>query len=273
EKETKSIDLGKDKHEGWESKQNAMKALFILNKLLHSRVKINKERLSRNLKRAPNLCNIIGEKWLLTKGSTKKNPHILAYIYQSRLPDEGELDKLRKKWENEQDENKKFKIAMDHNDLLSSYQSQTYWKNVFKIINEHDIELNKKKKDELRNDDNILAEMEILSRLAQQFEHITVDQDVEDKNIDIMIEYEGEKILIEVATVHERDDVLLAHGGISVAGGKVKHTLKGKFDNQLKEGELDTKMPLIIILRLVPPIDFHMAENGIYGEIQSSIRI
>ena len=237
EKETKGIDYGVGK----ENKEQAIRALHVLKVIQSQKGPIDLKTLTNNLKKAPHLSKVIGEKRAnkLIKKASSDNPHNLAYIFSEKL--EGIEELLR---------------------------SQLYWENVFKVLDERMKEIPGKKLDELMNDDNILVEFEVLSRLAPFFE-ITIEPVIAGLGrLDALIKFKGEKALIEVATVQPRRDVSLAEGGTYSPGKDVKNTLLNKFRGQLKEGKSTPEIPILIILNLENfGHDRGSLEilNGIYG--------
>ena len=242
EKETGRINYKSDHRTGWENKEKAIKALQVLKVIQSPKGPIDVETHTNNLKKAPHLSKAIGANWLIADASSD-NPHILAYIFSQKLDEVEEL-------------------------LLS----QVYWENVFKILDEYKVNIPKKKLDELRNDVNILSEFEVFSRLAPFFE-ITIEPDSEGLGrLDALIEFGGEKALIEVATVQEKRELALAHGGVYIPGGKVKSVLIKKFRGQLKDGKSNPRIPILIILNLENFRGFFTFEvpSGIYGELQFS---
>ena len=245
EKETKGISLKNDLYEGWENKENAIKGLKVLEIILSPEVKIDVEILTNNLKKAPHLSKAIGAQWLISKASSD-NPHILVYIFNEKS---------------------------DEDEKLLPYQ--LYWENVFLTLEEHGIRISKSKSRDVDNAKNILAEAEVLSRLAPFFE-ITIEPDIEElrpKKLEALIKFEGEEALIEVRAVKERWEVLLARGGSYIPGGKIKNVLLDKFKEQLNEGKSNPKIPILLILKLDDFIDSYEVLNGIYGESLVSMRI
>ena len=244
EKETGEINYKSDHRTGWENKENAIKALQVLEVIQSPKYPIDVETLTNNLKKAPHLSKTIEAEWLI-KNASSDNPHILAYIFSQKLH---EVEGL----------------------LLS----QVYWENVFKILDEYKVNIQKNKLNELKNDVNILSEFEVFSRLAPFFE-ITIEPDIEGLgDLDALIEFEGEKALIEVATVREKLELSLAHGGNTVPGGKFKNILLSKFKGQLKEGKSNPGIPILLISKLE---NFgHVLGSleilgGIYGEFQIAL--
>lgn len=241
EKETKGIKYQSDHRTGWENKEKAIKALQVLEVIQSPKDPIDVETLTNNLKKAPHLSKVIGANWLIEDASSD-NPHILAYIFSQKLDEVEEL-------------------------LLS----QVYWENIFKILDEYKVNIPKNKVNELKNDVYILSEFEVFSRLAPFFE-ITIEPDIAGLgDLDALIEFEDEKALIEVATVQEKRELSLAHGGITVPGGKVKNVLRSKFKGQLKEGKSNPGIPVLLILNLekfAPFLRSREILGGIYGEFQ-----
>lgn len=239
EKEAEGINYQSDSNTGWENKEKAIKALQVLLAIRFPKISIDIETLSNNLKKTPHLSKAIGDNWLIKNASLDK-PHILARIFSQKLNEKGEL-----------------------------LPSQAYLENIFKILDECKINIPQKKLDELKNDVNILVEFEVFSRLAPFFK-IAIEPDIEELGrLDALIEFEGEKALIEVATFQDKREVLLAQGFCSIPapGGKVKNVLLSKFKGQLKEGKTNPGIPIVLILDNESIFGSFEVLQGIYGEL------
>ena len=278
EAETRQINLGSDTNKGKENKESTIKALYILERILNPPAPIDVKTLYNNLEKAPHLSKAIDAEWLI-KSSNSRNPHPLAYIFCSKLPKEDELERHKKELEKKEDENKKFWLAFEYERLLRTIKYQSYWENVFRILEEYGVNIRKNKLQDIDNAWNILSEAEVLSRLAPCFD-IEPEPDIPElrpKKLDALIEYDGEKALIEVRTVQERLEESLAYGVVSsIPGGKVKSVLCNKFDGQLKEGRADPGIPILIVLcleRFMGFMDMVEVRNAIYGALQFSYKI
>jgi len=235
--ETKGINLGADKTEGYKNKENAIKALEILDKILNPTIEIEINELESNFKKAPNLCEAFNYKWLI-KNAKSSNIHIVNYIFGQDSP-----------------------------------ISQSYLENVFSLLKEHNIKITKRKLQDINSGKNILTEIEIISQLVPYFK-VTPEPHIKEllpKKLDLMIEYGGEKALIEIATVEEKKVNRLSHGAQTyIPGDKIKNELLDKFKTQLHAGKVDVGIPVILLLNLQ---GFHTGDavkNGIYGISQFS---
>lgn len=278
EAETRKINLGSDTNNGKENKESTIKALYIIEIILNPPAPIDVKTLYDNLEKAPQLSKAIDAEWLI-KSASSRTPHPLAYIFCSKLPKEDELERLRKELEKEEDKNKKFWLAFEYERLLRKIKYQSYWENVFRALEEYDVIIGKNKLQDIDNAWNILAEAEVLSRLAPYFD-IEPEPEIPElgpKKLDALIEYDGEKALIEVRTVQERLEESLAHGVVSsIPGGKVKSVLRDKFEGQLKGGKADPGIPILIVLCLegfMGFMDMVEVRNAIYGALQFSYKI
>ena len=276
--ETKRINYKSDSNEGKENKESTIKALHILEKNLYPPITIDVKSLSENLNKAPHLSKAIDAGWLI-KSAQLRNPHPLVYTFCSEVPKEEDLEKLRTDFEKEEDKDKKSRLAFEYERLIGKIKYQLYWEDVFKILEKSDVIIGKNKLQDIDNAWNILAEAEVLSRLAPYFD-IKPEPDIPElrpKKLEALIEYDGEKALIEVRTVQEKLEESLAHGVVSSSpGGKVKSVLRNKFEVQLKGGKADPNMPILIVLCLERFMGFgDMAEvtNAIYGALQFSYKI
>jgi len=275
--ETNWIHLS-DSVEGTENKECTIKAFHILEKILYPPTTINVKTLSNNLEKAPNLSKALDAEWLIESASLR-NPHPLAYIFCSELPKEVELERLRKELKKEDDKNKRFWLAFEYERSLRTIKYQSYWENVFRVLEEYGVNIRKNKLQDIDNAWDILAEAEVLSSFAPCFD-IEPEPDIPElrpKKLDALIEYDGEKALIEIRMVKERLEESLAHGVVSsIPGGKVKSVLRNKFEGQLKGGRADPGIPILIVLSLDEFMGFmDMVEirNAIYGALQFSYKI
>lgn len=273
--ETRRINLKGDPKEGKENKESTIKALYLLEIILNPPAPIDVKTLSDNFEKAPHLSKAIDAEWLI-KSASSRNPHPLVYIFCSKLPKEEDLERLRKKLEKEDDKNKKFWLAFEYEQLLRTIKYQSYWENVFRVLEEYGVKIRKTKLQDIDNAWNILAEAEVLSRLALSFD-IKPEPDIPElrpKKLEALIEYDGEKALIEVRTVQDRLEESLAHGVVSsIPGGKVKSVLRDKFEGQLKGGKADPGIPILIVLCLERFMDMVEVRNAIYGALQFSYKI
>jgi hypothetical protein len=216
ERETNMINLSSDNKIGKENKEKTLKALFILNELMWPNVAIDKEELKENLSKAPFLCKALDETWII-EDSTSLNPHIVSYIFGQNMPD---------------------------------YQKSL--ENMFSILDKYGIHIRKTKLQDSYNGEDILSEVEVISKLAPFFK-ITTEPKIDllsPKNLDLEVEYNSEKALIEIATLSQRLEVKLAFGAIDISGGKIKSVLRSKFSNQLYNGTKNPEIPIIIVLNL-----------------------
>jgi len=253
EKVTKKISLGKDTHKGAKYKESTIKALYVVKNLLHPPVQIDTEILRENLKNYPYLSEAIGADWLI-KNAKSKHPHLLAYIYSKKV-DYEKISELSKK--------------------LESESAQRYWNQVFKTLNEYGLKIPKSKLRDPENAESVLAEAEVIARLAPHFK-VEIEPDIPElrpKRLDAKIEFNGQECLIEVAVVKERIEVEVSHGVIAIPGGKVKNVLLTKFRNQLKEGKVDPKIPIVLVLCLDDVLDSYEVENAIYGQLQFRLKM
>jgi len=268
EKETKEISLGKDLHEGAKYKEAAIKALYIIKKLLSPPVKVNAEILKENLTNYPFLSKAIGAEWLIRNAGSNR-PHLLAYIYSEKVNHE-QINKLLEALRSEKDENKKWQIAFQYESLANSLRTQLYWEQVFKTLNEYGLSIPKSKLRDPDNIESILAETEVIARLARHFE-VEIEPDIPEfkpNKLDAKIKFNEKEALIEVAVVKKKIELEVAHGIIALPGNKVKNVLLSKFNKQLKKGKVNTSFPVIFVLCLDTGINSYDVENAIYGELQ-----
>lgn len=237
ETETKGINLGADKTEGYKNKENAIKALQVLDKILNPTKGIEIDELEKNLKKAPNLCEAFNYKWLI-KNAKSRNIHIVNYIFGQDSP-----------------------------------ISQSYLENIFSILKEYNIKITKRKLQDINSGKDILTEIEIISQLVPYFK-VTPEPHIKEllpKKLDLMIEHGEEKALIEIATVEEKKVNRLSHGAQTyIPGDKIKNELLDKFKTQLHAGKVDVGTPVIVLLNLQGFHTDDAVKNGIYGISQFS---
>lgn len=268
DKETKHINFGKDSHEGAKNKEAAIKALFVIKRIRFPYTKIDLDVLRNNLKKYPYLDKIINAKWLI-KSAGSKNPHLLAYIYGKEIKYK-KMEELVNEFSSEKDENRKLSISLLYNSLKQNELSQLYWENVFEILYENNLKISPNKIKDVSNAESFLTEAEVIARLARYF-NVEIEPDIEElrpSNLDVLIEYNGEKCLIEIAQANESIELDVAGGVISLPGGKIKKILLSKFKKQLKMGKVDPKIPVIMVVNLMHGLNEHDAYDSIYGELQ-----
>jgi len=273
EEVTKKISIGKDTHKGAKYKESTIKALYVIKNLLYPPLQINTEILKENLKNYPYLSKAIGANWLI-KNANSKRPHLLVYIYSEKVDCE-KINELFKKLKLEKDVNKKLQIAWQYEWLIYILSAQRYWEQVFKTLNKYDLKIPKSKLRDPENAESVLAEAEVIARLAPHFK-VEIEPNIPElrpKRLDAKIEFNGQECLIEVAVVKERIEVEVSYGPIAIPGSKVKNVLLTKFKNQLGEGKVDPKIPIVLVLCLDDVLDSYEVENSIYGQLQFQFKM
>lgn len=261
------VNLGRDTHEGAEHKEATIKALYMARHMIYPPKQIDIEVLQRNLKNYPYLSKAVGAGWLV-RNAKSDNPHLLAYLYGEE-PDHARMDELIKLFNAETDERKRSGILLQYQSYAHVEQVQSYWEQVFKTLDEHDLKIRKSKLKDLDNADSILAEAEVIARLAPYF-NVEIEPTVEgldSKKVDACIGFNGQEALVEIAVVRKRIVFDVAQGGTLIPGGKAKRVLLDKFKGQLKGGKVDLGAPVVIILRMDIIAD-HEVENAIYGQLK-----
>jgi len=268
DKETKHINFGKDNHEGAKNKEDTIKALFVLKRIRFPYRQVDIEILKSNLKRYPFIDKAINGKWLI-KSAKSKSPHLLAYIYGQKI-EYGKMEELSRDFDSENDESRKLSISILYNSIKQRELSQLYWEKVFKILDDHNLKISRDKIRDTSNAESFLTEAEVIARLVPHFK-VEIEPDVEElrpNNLDLLIEFKGQKCLIEIAQASESIELEVAGDVISLPGGKIKKILLSKFRKQLKMGKVDLKVPVIIVINLMNGLNEHDAYDSIYGEFQ-----
>jgi len=250
EKETSHINLGKSQISGIKNKEETLRALFMVKKMLFWKVSIDHTTLEENLRQAPSILKIVGGLEILLKSARMERPHVLCHIFEGRRPMIGELEDLEKELNSIDDINEQFRISLVHDRLLSNQLSQDYWERMAKKYNEAKMTVKKSKLLDIDNAVNILSEIEVFAHLSGIFD-IRRDVEVEGfgrKRLEGSIRLEDEESLIEVATVHDTLEDELAIGPYVPAATKVGRALSSKLNDQFYRGSVDPKMPIIVVL-------------------------
>lgn len=255
EKETKGINYGSNKN-----RENTMKALDIIDKILNPLVNVDINKLKQNLKSAKYLCNTIGHDKIIRKAELNQgNPGIIIKSFGTFNP-----------------------------------IYQCYLESLFRDINHYHIEYPnpiRKLKEDLLNPDkdySTISEIEVASRLAPNFK-ITTEYKIPNtrSNLDMLIEdvESGEKALIEIATIRydyrshmypERAAECRLVGGKGSKGDSISNSLDKKLKKQLKDlisavknGKKPLDFPLIILFNVESPFAIDTLFNQ--GEIESCL--
>lgn len=272
ETETKGI-----KYEDDKDKEEIVKALRIINQIIYPPSTIDTDVLDEVLSNYPYVSKTFNTKWLIRSGKSRK-PHLLSYIY-SKKPDIEKMKQLLDQFNSEENVNKKIAIGLLYNSHLHLKLSQDYWEKVFETLDKGKIKIPSGKLKDVENASSILAEAEVIARLVPYFK-IELEPDIEElrpKRLDALIDYNGEKALIEVASVSQKLEHQEAgtHKVISgMPGDKIKNVLLDKYQKQLKKGVNNPGLPIIIILDVGAFAGHVMdTENAIYGQFQFSYRM
>jgi hypothetical protein len=254
-------------HPGSIEKEEKLKALKVMRKIIHPPIPIDISILEENLNQYVNITKTFGKEWLLRNARTY-NPHIIVRIYQHKV-DRDRLDELNELVQSDISKEQRYEFEREYGHIKGTQQMQQYWDDQFGILIEKGIKLSKSKRHDISNSESFLTEVEVLARLTKTF-NVIPEPEIESllpSRIDALIELNGQETLIEIAEVHERDEIRYAMGGVSVPGGKVKNVLLNKFQRQFRKGTVDIDTPVAIILSLKPFIDSIDVENAVYGSL------
>ncbi len=251
EKETSHIDLKKSRRPGIENKEEAIKALFMVNRILFWGEPVDDPAtLKDNLGRAPSILKLVGGLDNLLKTVRSKRPHVLCSIFGGRRPANGELNSLEAELDPTSDWGKQLWIAYEHDRLLDNQLSQDYWELIAKKYIEAKMTVKREKLLDVDNAFNILSEIEVFAHLSESFE-IERDVMVEGfgkKRLEGRIRLNDETSLIEIATVNEALENSLAVGVFAPTPPKIENKLRDKLSRQFCQGTVDPKEPLIVVL-------------------------
>jgi len=262
----KGVNIGKDKNDVNEYMQKTLRALAVIKSITTDPPSIPNDEniIRRNLIRYKNIKKMFDEKWVLDsikKGKT----HPLINLLGHDISD----DDFQNFTTNQ-------RSCLDSS-TINILQALEYIEGILKIIQEKRLIIptrNIKKSDHFVSS---LSEIEVIARLAKMFK-VTIEPRFEKlgkKKLDLLIEDNGDKAIIEIATVGDPLQLTLSHNAtIGVPGGKVKHVLLYKFNDQLKKGTVDLKIPIIILLNIdaLLPLDDEVL-NAIYGRFGITMSI
>jgi len=170
------------------------------------------------LKNAPYLCEFIGYDKIMKRAET--NPCFIHKIFSEN----------------------KYKLY------------QLYLEDIFRTITRHINNINYRRKDSKINQllnpkdsSDILSEFEITANLIPYFK-ITPDYKIiAPKDLDLLIEYDDVKALIEIRTIHYN----LSNGGTDFEGGRTKSTVTNKINKKFKDmKDIDLGMPFIQLFNI-----------------------
>lgn len=247
-------------------KDDTLRALYIVDKILRPHIQFDIKILNENLKNMPYSSKYINMKSFIKKDQHGNN-HPLLHIFAAKSP-----ERLISEMEKEKDENKKSDLAFEYKISLECKKIQSYWENVFKILSQYNININKKDFSDVNNIWSALVEAEIFSRFAPYITEIEPEiKEFGDKRLDLLIEYDNEFAILEICTIHDKYEESLSKDVIiSTPGKKIKNVLLNKFKIQLKEGKYDPKIPVLIIACLEEGLRISDINDAIYGRLQIS---
>ena len=236
ENATKSISMS-NKPSDYVEAMRALSIMKIIQERGH-RLDINIEQLKENLVLAPNIREAYGEKFLL-KDAKSDDTHYITRIFSQGSGMKGQLTDCQK-----------------------------YYENVFTVLHQHEITIRRKKLQDKTNALDILSEAEVFSRLARYFK-IEPEHEIPklgQKRLEAIIEYNNEKVAIEIASIDQSLTMKNSTGGITFAGSRPKNALLTKFQRQLGSGENDPGIPIIIILNIRTPFERDFVLDSLYGQ-------
>lgn len=255
----KDVDLGKNKRDANGYLQETMRALAVIKSLEKTSIPFvtDEKNIKKNISRYDNIKRVFDEKWLIDN-SKKEKVHLITILLGADISD---------------DDFQKFSDGQlkDIDDqVLGILKALNYIEKILEALNKNRISF---KSNKFKNPDqyvSTLSELEVMARLSKSF---TVTPEPKNRKLggtklDLLIEWNGEKAIIEIATVDEPMQLKLSHNAtIGVPGGKVKKVLLSKYKKQLKNGMVDPEIPIIFLLNIdgLLPLD-HEVLNAIYGE-------
>lgn len=265
---TRKIDLGKDKNDIKNNKENTLKALYVLKEMLFPIRQIDINVLKENLNKYRYIPDTFGLNWIL-KNARSQRPHKICFIFD-RKANPNDIKELERLIQDENDILRKGLMEIDYRYLISIEREQKYWNDIFRKLSERSLAFKKSKLRNPEESDGLLVEAEIWSLISEKLEIEFEPQIVEllPKKLDFHIKMDMQNPLIETKYIDELIEHSLNLDPImSRPGEKIFSVLRHTFQGQLYGGKRDPKEPIIIVLCLHRTFNNFDAANAILGEL------
>lgn len=231
---------------------------------------LNYDRILSNLDLFPNLKNLITTKWISQKKQENNRTNLLLRVLERELPNDSKINKIvvdMEKAKNAQEHSwHQFRLGNHvHNFfyLLNIEQNIQNFKNTKLNVNSHF-------RGKLQNDeqvDDAISEINILGLLAEHYE-LKLEASVGTKNIDSLIEIDGQKLYLEVINPSGFSPLELFDGEVFTIPHRIKNKILDKCEGQLSQIPEDDIPAIIAIDIQGNDIDVDSVTDALYGSSQ-----
>lgn len=218
----------------------------------------------------PNLKDLLTTKWVLKKKKENNRTNLLLRVLEREFPNQAKINEILQAMEKAKDEQEhgwqKFRLGNHVHDylyILNIEQNILNFKNSNLNVNTHF-------RNKLQNDeqvDDAISEINILGTLVKHYE-LKLETPVGKKNIDSLIEIDGQKLYLEVINPTEYSPVDLFEGEVFTVPHRAKNKILDKCEKQFSEiPEPDTPVILAIDTHRTD-IDSDSIEDALSGSLQ-----
>lgn len=195
------------------------------------------ERISDNIELFSNLKNILTEKWILKKKQENNRTNLLLRVLERRLPEDEKINEIMNAIEKSKDDKEfnwnRYRLGNHVHDFFYLLNIE---QNIMSL-QKRGINTVKHFRDKLHNDEqagDAVSELNLLGNLAEHY-NLTLEVPVGTKNIDALIEIDGQKFYLEITNPSGFSPVELFEGEVFTVPHRAKNKILDKCERQLSQ--------------------------------------
>jgi len=228
------------------------------------------EKICSNIEFFPNLKNILTENWILKMKEKNNRTNLLLRVLERKLPEDDKINEIMETIEKSKDD-KEFN--------WNRYRLGNHVHDFFYLLNidhniislqKREIDVVKHFRDKLHNDEqanDTISELNLLGNLAEHYD-LTLEVPVGTRNIDSLIEIDGQKFYLEITNPRGFSPIELFDGEVFTVPHRAKNKILDKCENQFSQIS-ESDIPVILGIDVQgSDIDEMSISDALYGSTQ-----
>ena len=232
------------------------------------RPELDYELVEKKLQEYPTIKKLLGEKWFKQKIAEKDNTHYLLFCLSSEL-DDNKINKKAKLLNQEKDELRRHFIASGIKEMLRPIAFLEYLEEMLKAITNKSSKL-KDLRNGLKNEDQFwatISEIEVISAFIEHYE-TEIAPSLEKKKLDVEVDFDGEKVLIEVIYPRMFKPAQYLTGKTLGIPNRARSLIYEEFKKHIKDIETNDIPVVIAINTSRSLISYDFVEDYLMGTLQ-----
>lgn len=240
----------------------------LLEEIEIKRPKLDYKLVEKNLQEYPTIKEFLGEKWFKEKIGKKNNTHYLLFCLSSEL-DDNKIDEKTKLLKQEKDELRRYFIASGIKEMLRPIAFLQYLEGMLKAITRKSSKL-KDLRNGLKNEDQFwetISEIEVISAFIEHYK-TEIAPSLEKKKLDVKVDFNGERILIEVIYPRMFKPAQYLTGKALGIPNRARSLIYEEFKKHVKDIETNDIPVVITINTGRSMIGYDFVEDYLMGTLQ-----